>query len=64
MVSGVNLVICGHTIIRQPRTLGNHLFIDLGAYKQSGAMCMVELCNPAVVHVEASQQADGLEHAA
>lgn len=35
-VHGVKTIYCGHTIVDEPVTLGNHRFIDTGAFLASG----------------------------
>ena len=33
IVTGIDHIFCGHTIVKKPLVLGNHHFIDTGAYK-------------------------------
>ena len=55
-VAGVKAVICGHTIVKNPTVLENHVFIDLGAYNRRGSLCMVELGESMTLHIEAYVQ--------
>ena len=34
-VSGIDLIICGHTIVLRPELLGNSFYIDTGAFKSN-----------------------------
>ena len=42
VVSGIDLIVCGHTIHAEPQTLGNTCFIDTGAFKTQ-CLTLVEL---------------------
>lgn len=41
-VRGIDLVICGHTIVQQPLLLGNVLYIDTGAFN-TGRLTLIDL---------------------
>ena len=47
-VSGVDTIICGHTIVESPQQLGNSFYIDTGAF-QSNILTLVNLENLQVV---------------
>lgn len=43
IVAGIELIVCGHTVVEIPLNLGNHLFIDTGAVFNKKGIVFFEL---------------------
>ncbi len=41
-VGGIDAIYCGHTVVEEPTTLGNHHYIDTGAY-ETGRLTVVQV---------------------
>ena len=50
-VEGVDRIFVGHSIVKQPSSYGNIMFIDTGAYT-SGKLSFVDITNDEIIMVE------------